>query len=252
MQEAMAYRVTFLISIMGGLVQVCILYYIWKVVYSGNHLINDFSFHQIVTYIFISYAIKNLYSFYTEISISSKIRDGSIAMELIKPLNYQVARFFESLGKVAVEGIIVCSLVLIIGFGIFRINLPISFSLGVAFFFSVILSIILNFIMSFLISLCAFWTTSVFGIVNSKRFIIDFFSGALVPLAFFPEWLKHIAEWLPFQALVYIPLSIYQGKVTGETIFLALLKQIIWLAVLFCVASLVWKYAARKLIINGG
>ena len=114
-QTALAYRITFFISLLSGLIQALVLYYIWQVVFSGRTSLNGFDFPEMVTYIFVSYAIKNLYGFYTETAISSKIRDGSVSFELIRPLNYQLARFFESLGSILIEGLIIGILVLVIG-----------------------------------------------------------------------------------------------------------------------------------------
>jgi ABC-2 type transport system permease protein len=251
-QGAMAYRVTFFISLLGGMIQVLILYYIWKTVYWKQEDIQGFTFVQMVTYIFITYAIKNLYSFYTEVGISSKIRDGSVAMELIKPLNYQFARFFESLGSVVVEGILIGLFVLGIGFGIFRISGPPTVSAGVAFTVSSALSLLVNFAISYILGLFSFWTTSVFGIVNSKRFILDFFSGGLVPLAFFPGWLKNVAVILPFQAIVHIPVSIYLGRIRDGAIYYALLHQVAWVVILWGIGHVLWCQATKRITIHGG
>src|SRR5262245_40849854 len=193
LQIAMAYRVRFFMSLLSGLIQVLVLYYIWRVVYAHQEELNGFTLSSMVTYIFISYAVRNLYGYYTETAISRSIRDGSVAIELIKPLNYQLARFFESVGSVLVEGILVGLLVLSLGFGLFQITLPPTLAAGVLFGVSLGLSLLVNFSLSYLVGLVAFWTTSLFGIINSKRFIMDFFSGGLVPLAFFPAWLEGIA-----------------------------------------------------------
>ena len=252
LQVATAYRVTFFISLLAGIIQALILYYIWQAVYLKQEEINGFTLPQIVTYIFISYAVKNLYGFYTETSISSKIRDGSVAMELIKPLNYQLARFFESLGSVAVEGILVGLLVLTVGFGVFGIKGPLSVTTGVIFGISLAFSLLINFTISYIIGLFSFWTTNVFGIVNSKRFVMDFFSGGLVPLAFFPGWLRDVAELLPFHAIVHLPVSIYLGRITGNAIYYALLKQMLWVLVLWGAGHVLWSQAAKKITIHGG
>lgn len=252
LQSAMAYRVTLFVSVLSGIVQVLVLYYIWKVVYLKQQELSGFTLSGIVTYIFISYAVKNLYSFYTETSISSRIRDGSVAMELIRPLNYQLARFFESLGAVAIEGIFLGILVLIVGFGVFGIAGPTSLTNGIVFSFSLILSVLINFALSYLIGLFSFWTTNVFGIVNSKRFVVDFLSGGLVPLAFFPGWLRTLADNLPFQAIVHVPVSIYLGRITGSGIYYALGKQLFWLVFLWGAGHLLWTTATKKITIHGG
>jgi ABC-2 type transport system permease protein len=251
-QTALAYRARFFISLLSGLVQALVLYYIWQVVYRGKAELNGFTLPEMVTYIFISYAVRYLYSWYTETSISRKIRDGSVAMELLKPLNYQLARFFETLGSVVVEGILISLIVVAVGFGVFNISGPSNFITGMAFVVSLGLSLLVNFSISYIVGLFAFWTTNNFGIGRSKRFIADFFSGGLVPLSFFPDWLRSVALALPFQAIVYAPVSIYLGRISGVQMYYTLLIQGVWIVVLWSLGSVMWSQASKKITIHGG
>ena len=252
LQSAMAYRVTFFITLLSGVIQALVLYYIWQVVYAKQTEINGFTLPQIVTYVFISYAVKNLYSFYTETAISNKIRDGSVAMELIKPLNYQLARFFESLGSVAIEGLSVGILVVVLGCGVFKIQSPANLIAVFGFGVSLVLSLLVNFAISYIVGLFSFWTTSVYGLINSKRFIVDFFSGGLVPLAFFPSWLEKVAFVLPFNTIVHLPVSIYLGRMAGIEVCYGLLKQLLWVVVLWTIGHLMWSEASKQITIHGG
>ncbi|MBN1992422.1 MAG: ABC-2 family transporter protein [Anaerolineae bacterium] len=252
LQAALAYRMRFFISLLSGLVQALVLYYIWQVVYLKHDELNGFTLSQMVTYVFISYAVKNLYSFYTEIGISSKIRDGSVAMELIKPLSYQWARFFESLGPVVIEGILIGLIVLGVGFAFFKIDGPANGVAGGIFLVSLGLSVLVNFCLSYIVGLFSFWTTGMFGLVNSKRFIVDFFSGSLVPLAFFPAWLKNVALALPFHAIVYLPVSIYLGQIEGRQMYYALLTQLMWVVILWTLGHVMWSQASKRVTIHGG
>jgi ABC-2 type transport system permease protein len=252
LQMAMAYRGRLFLSLLSGLIQVLVLYYIWKVVFTRQVEIHGFTLSSMVTYIFISYAVRNLYSFYTETAISRTIRDGSVALELIKPLNYQLARFFESLGSVLVEGLLTGALVLVLGFGLFRITAPPNLAAGGLFVISLGLSLLVNFALSYMVGLVSFWTTSLFGIINSKRFIMDFFSGGLVPLTFFPGWLQGVTLALPFYSVVHVPVSIYLGRLAGEEAYDAILQQAIWAAVLWGLGHLMWAQASKKITIYGG
>ena len=251
-QAAMAYRVRFFTSLLSGLVQVLILYYIWHVVYGAREQLNGFTHPQMVTYILISYAVGNLYGFYAELSISASIRDGSVATALIRPLDYQLACFFESLGNVVLEGSLIALIVLALGFGVFKIDLPPDMVAALFFCASLVLSLLVNFASGYIAGLVSFWTTGIFGFVNAKRFVSGFFSGALVPLAFFPDWLRTVALWLPFHATVHLPVSIYLGQTKGVDAVRALLVQIVWVIVLWSAGRLLWSQAAKKVTIHGG
>ena len=85
-----------------------------------------------------------------------------------------------------------------------------------------------------------------------KGSIIKFFSGALIPLAFFPGVVRDIFELLPFASMVYKPTMIYMGKITGVNIALALGGQIIWILVFYALAKLLWYFAQKRLAVQGG
>ena len=45
---------------------------------------------------------------------------------------------------------------------------------------------------------------------------MDFLTGVIVPFTFFPEWFQQVVAWLPFQAISYVPVTIYLGKRPGD------------------------------------
>ena len=139
-----------------------------------------------------------------------------------------------------------------IGLALFGLMGPDSLASGLAFFASLLLSLLVNFSISYIVGMISFWTTSVYGMINSKRFILEFLSGALVPLAFFPDWLKGIVFALPFHSIVHLPVSIYLGKIKGQEVFGAIGQQAAWAAALWLAGALIWSRASRKVTIHGG
>ena len=45
---------------------------------------------------------------------------------------------------------------------------------------------------------------------------------------------------------------IYMGKYTGETLFGALGLQIFWLIAFFFISKMVWKWAQKRILVQGG
>lgn len=252
LQASMAYRTQFVLSLLSGLIQALVLYYIWRVVYLSRELISGYTLSDMVTYVFVSFAARNFYSFRTETAISAGIRDGSVAIELVRPMSYQLARFSESLGSVVVEGAVIGAMVLALGGGLFGMRGPASAGAAFAFGISLLLSLLVSFSLSYVVGLVSFWTTTVYGIVNSKRFVVDFLSGGLVPLALFPDWLARLARVLPFRSIVDVPVSLYLGRIAPDRIAWELASQAMWAALLWCSGSLLWLQARKKITIHGG
>jgi ABC-2 type transport system permease protein len=74
----------------------------------------------------------------------------------------------------------------------------------------------------------------------------------VVPFTFFPEWFQRAVEWLPFQGISYIPVTIYLGKRPGDELYAALLLQLAWAVGLFVAGRLIWRISVRNVIVQGG
>ena len=93
---------------------------------------------------------------------------------------------------------------------------------------------------------------NIWGFSILKNSIISFFSGSLIPLAFFPDAFRRVLEELPFASLVYVPTMVYMGKYTGSELAVILLKQVLWIGVFVAISRLLWHWAKNRLAVQGG
>ena len=77
-------------------------------------------------------------------------------------------------------------------------------------------------------------------------------SGAVIPLAFFPEPLDTIVRLTPFAAIVQAPVDVYVGEPLGGSVALVLALQASWAVVLYAAGRLVLGAGTRKLVLQGG
>jgi len=82
--------------------------------------------------------------------------------------------------------------------------------------------------------------------------IMNLLSGALIPLTFFPPWLRTFAFALPFQGIVYIPASLYLGRSEGQAALQLICLQVLWVVVLWVCGRALWSRAVRQVTIHGG
>ena len=61
-----------------------------------------------------------------------------------------------------------------------------------------------------------------------------------------------ISRWLPFQAIAFLPASIYLGRFSGSELVGALFVQLMWAVALMLVSAATWRRAARSLTVHGG
>jgi ABC-2 type transport system permease protein len=103
-----------------------------------------------------------------------------------------------------------------------------------------------------IVSMVTFWTLEVSGPLIVYRFGSAFLSGSLIPLWFMPGWLRSAVEWLPFQAQVFTPVSIYLGETHGRQAATLVGVQLAWLVVLAVVLQVIWRRARHKVVVQGG
>jgi ABC-2 type transport system permease protein len=102
------------------------------------------------------------------------------------------------------------------------------------------------------IGLLAFWIQQVNGIRAIVGVSTGFLSGALVPLWLMPEGVRFLFRLLPFQALAFLPASIYSGQVSGRDALEPLAIQLLWIGILLVTVRWMWKRAQDRIVIHGG
>jgi ABC-2 type transport system permease protein len=110
---------------------------------------------------------------------------------------------------------------------------------------------VLYYVMLVLDQLCFFTIRN-----NSAMLILIFaqnlLSGVYAPLWFFPDWFITLSGFLPFQATLSVPLSIYVGRIELSEAGAQLAVQAAWVVVLALFTRWVWRRAARRVISQGG
>ena len=77
-------------------------------------------------------------------------------------------------------------------------------------------------------------------------------SGFIVPLTYYPDWLRRMVELTPFPAMVNTPIEIYLGMPSGTPPMQALAVQIFWVVALALAARAVYARGVARLVVQGG
>jgi ABC-2 type transport system permease protein len=250
-KEESAYRVEFLMAILGSAVNLLVLWFLWTAIFnaSASSVIKGFTLPMMITYISISTLLGLYNRSMLEYRIEEDVKTGFITLMLAKPISYPFYYLFREIGKIGFHMLTRGFPIILIALVFFGISLPST----PLFFLSAILGFFINFLIMFLTGLWSFWSSgNIWGIRFTRIVVSDMLSGAIIPLYLFPGWLNQIALSLPFQAIYSVPLLIYVGGVTGAELVQSLLTQVIWLAVLGAVTIFVWKRAERKTSSQGG
>jgi ABC-2 type transport system permease protein len=174
-----------------------------------------------------------------------------VALDLVRPLDYQLARFAEALGYLGVElvTVVVVGETLTLSFG--GVAMPGGIQ-AVLFGVSLAAVVPLKFGIVYLTGVVCFWTQNYQGVSWARVAVSGILSGALVPLAFYPPWLRWLCEVSPFPSIVSTPALVYLGRAQGGEAVRLIAVQLGWVAVLWCAARLAWHRGLRQITVHGG
>lgn len=221
---------------------------------SGSSLPMNYS--AIVSYIWLKEAFLVLFNTWAADSdIFGMILSGDVSYEMCRPISVYSMWFSRNVGGRVSEALLRCVPVLLCAFLMphpYKMGLPVSVEAFVLFFLTTIFALGVTVAFCMLVYILCFFTLSPQGWRMFLTGAVDFLSGNIIPLPFFPQGYLKIAELLPFAYMQNVPFRIYCGDLTGADIPLAILKQIFWFLTLTLAGLFLWKKAEKKIVVQGG
>jgi ABC-2 type transport system permease protein len=111
---------------------------------------------------------------------------------------------------------------------------------------AMILGFFVGFLLSAAITSLAFWTTRVYSIHEFYYALILLFSGQFVPLVLMPTLIQDIAEYLPFQLLIYFPIQLILGNLSTAQITQGYIVGLLWLGISITVFNWIWRNGVKR------
>jgi viologen exporter family transport system permease protein len=250
--DTLAYRLRYYTGIVTYFIYVSVYYFIWKAIYEHGTAIEGFDFGQIMTYVAIGWIIRSLYFNNIDQDLATQVTEGTLVMNLIKPVNIQGALISTALGQSLFRLVMLTLPTTLILFLIFPVHRPASWAGFAAFSASVVLSFFIVAALNFAVGTLAIRLLSILGLLRAKYFLLELLSGLLLPISFFPHVFQTALNFLPFQYISYVPLLIYLGKLSGGAAWKALATQAFWVLALIVLGDVMWRWSSRKITVQGG
>ncbi len=253
LQSHLYYKTSFLLNLLTPIVLLLGQYLLWGALYGQQGgMIGSMTQREMFTYILIAFSLNNLLSWSSENILAKEIRNGTIVARCIRPVPFLVQTVSEMTGALVFQAM-VNFLVVLAGFLLFGAYMEIPTAASAAVFIPcVALAVLLRIMLIDVFSLLCFFSTGYLGISWTRAALFDFFSGAMVPVAMFPEWLKSFTRFTPFPYMIQVPVSVLLGNETGMEIVRILGMQIVWLIILALLHSLLYSCARKNMTIAGG
>jgi ABC-2 type transport system permease protein len=244
------YRLEVLTEIGSLVLRVYILRSLWTALYAQNEAPLNLPLHGMITYATVAMLMSLILEVDGTRLIREKIREGTIATDLMKPISLPFYFFSDGVGQTMLHAMLVipsllCALLLV------HIDVPRPATFA-AFLVAFLIGYGVNFFLNFLMNSIAFWTLESFAVQLIVRWASDLLSGQIIPLTFFPGVLGKIVFALPFAAIYSTPLLIYVGIIPPSQWIRSFAVQLLWLLLFALLSMVVWRAASQKVVIQGG
>jgi ABC-2 type transport system permease protein len=249
----MIYRVDFWIGLVSGIVWMYAMWSIWGVLWGQSPGAFNVQGAQMQTYGVLGVLLMPFLGTGGAIQayIAQQVRQGTLEMDLMKPLDFIWQMFCRNMGDACV-GIVTRTLpAFLFGYLFLGFRLPASGETILLFVVSLLLGYYVNFTINLMMGMLAIATLDIRSYAWAFFAIVRFASGAIVPLFMFPEPLRSVFLALPFKDIYYTPMAIY---ISAPDLDIArmLLSQAGWGLALTLVARLVWIRLQRRVTVQGG
>lgn len=242
--EAVAYRAEFLIWLLTTTLPLVMLALWVEVAREGP--VSGYSGPDFIAYYLAAFVVRQLTGVWLAWDMSREIREGAISMRLLRPLHPLVAYGAESLAIVPLRLLLslpVAVLALVVAG---REHLTHDPLLLAGFALAVLGGWLLSFAIMAIIGSLAFFIESSTLVFEIWFGLFTLCSGYLIPLALFPDWLRIPLRYLPFRAMLGLPVEMLIGRLSRADALAGLALSFAYVLVLGALAIWVFQRGTRR------
>lgn len=251
-QKCLAYR----FDVYGNILMQCIIMFatafFWKALYADAAVVQGVDLESMLTYTVISSMMSVLFMTNVERRVIKSVEKGTVATDMLKPINLFGIYFFEDLGTITALVFQNLIPIFLIGSICIKVPKPAGLSSFLLFLASLLLAFFINWLLAGCFSMWAFSAINMDPMVQVKKHVIRLLSGSIIPMWFFPEWLSNILNVLPFVYIYQLPLDLYIGKCEMTEALPRIIIQFGWVCILFALFCFLQKRATKKVMVQGG
>ena len=239
----LAYRFDTFVSIIFTISKILLAYVLWGAIFSTQEMVAGFSFNAMLSYYIISSFVTQLdQSYSTGRQVADEIKHGRFSKYMVKPMSIfgyftaqtaGVSAFLLSFNLIAA----------VLWATIFRIDfiLTASLSLITSAMFLIVLGLFFMMQLSYFIGILAFKFHDIGVFMMIKDNIVQFITGALIPLALLPSPVVNAMRAFPFYYVSYLPTMLLMGRSIDEA-KIGVLVLILWNFIFMLINKLTYKH----------
>ena len=228
--------------------------------FASSHGAAPMNLVQIAVYVWLGQALLGLLPWNVDTDLQEKMTTGAVAYELLRPLDLYAFWYARTVAlRTAttllrmIPMIVVAGFVLpLLGLGAWALPPPSSAAGALCFAISLIATVALAAAITNLMHIALIWTLSGRGFNTLMTGVVVIFSGLVVPLPLFPDWLQPLLHWQPFRGLADVPFRIYSGHIDPRAALFEIVMQFVWAGVIVAGGYALMARAKSRIVVQGG
>ncbi len=226
--------------------------YFWKALYRQHSSAGGVDAESMLTYVILSSVLSVLLITNVERRIEQSVGKGTVATDMMKPVNLFGVYFAEDIGSVI--ALVFQNMLPILLIGSLMIKVPVMADLRdlPLFVVTVVQSFLINWLIAALFGMIAFTAVNIDALIQVKKHLLRLLSGSIIPIWFFPAGVAKVLSSLPFVYIYQLPLSIYIGRGSRAEHLWQMRIQFMWLVILTALFLLIHNKVTRKVMVQGG
>ncbi len=248
--EAFAYRAEMLVWILATTMPLVMLA-IWHAV-AREAPVGRFGESDMVAYFLAMFVVRQLTGSWSAWLINMEVRDGTLALRLLKPVHPLFSYALGSVAELPVRSILATPVAAgaLLWFAGDRVTHDPTMLLFFAI--SVLGGWLITLAANFAVGCLSLFLESSMKVWDVWLALFFVFSGYVVPVELFPDRVRGSLDYLPFRYQLGLPVELLTGAHDRDAALSLLGRQGLMVCLAFAVVAVVWRRGLRRFAAYGG
>ena len=248
--EAVAYRAEMFVWVLSTTMPL-IMMALWTAV-ARSAPVGRYGGADFVRYFLAAFVVRQLTGAWAAWMINYEVRQGTLAMRLLRPISPLWSYAAENLGAMPLRLVVVTPVAIAAVYLAGASAVP-QTVWGWAFFLVALCGgWLITFLANVALGTLSFYMESSVKLMDVWIALFFVFSGYLYPVELFPPALKGLVDWFPFRYQIGLAVELMTNKHDFWTALRLLGQQWLWVGVLLALSVGLWKRGLKRFAAFGG
>jgi len=248
--EAVAYRAEFLVWLLSTNMPLVMLA-LWLAV-ARDGPVGRYDRASFTAYYLAALVVRLMTGAWVIWEMNFEIRQGTLAFRLLRPVHPLVSYATENIAAMPVRLAVSAPVALAALFFAGREHVSHDPLLLALFPVTLAGAWLITYLAMAAVGSLAFYVDSATSLFDVWLGLFGVFSGYLVPLELYPQWVGSLSRWLPFRYMLAFPVELVTGALSRRQALAQLGTQWAFAAVLLFAAAGMWRLGTRRFAAFGG